>query len=269
MRIDQFLRNDIEPFLRMATAEGWICDPWEFDYLLETFPEGCLVAREEGRAVAFVTAVTYDRSGWVGNLLVRRDLRGKGVGSLLLQESLAALFKADVETVWLTASTAGESIYKRIGFVTADRIKRWRGKGEAGAAPVPETLPLDAMVAIDRAGWGDTRESIMRSAAARGIVAGCRNGFLVMQRLADCIQLGPWGCADTGDAERLLDEALVRIGPLAEVFLDVPVGNVAAASLLLARGFSIRSGTTLMYLGRKPAYLAGRIFALASMGSLG
>lgn len=268
MEIDRFKHDDVDIFLELAADEGWLCDRWEFDFLVTAFPEGCLVGRENGLAVAFITSIKYDRSGWIGNLIVRRDVRGKGAGSALMKRVLDVLGAMGTETVWLTASEAGKSIYEGLGFRSIDVIKRWRGRG-GGTVSEPGKIAPAGILAIDQDGWGDRREAIIDAVTARGAVFGSSDGFLVSQKCGDGVQLGPWGCRNGETAATLLDCARAKAGGEVEVFLDVPARNVAVASLLHDRDFGIKGSTTLMYLGRTPDYRPERIFALASMGSMG
>jgi ribosomal protein S18 acetylase RimI-like enzyme len=269
MNIDWFRHEDVDPFLELAAAEGWICDRWEFDFLLRTFPQGCLVERANGRAAAFVTSIKHGRSGWIGNLLVREELRGKGSGAALMKEALNSLAEAGAETVWLTASGQGRSIYERLGFVAIDTIKRWTGQGRAGDVAASRGISTARMVNLDHAGWGDRREAIIAAVAERGTVCGEYDGFLVAQPSAVGIQLGPWGCSSREAAAKHLDKALATAGAGTRVFLDVPVRNVAASALLSARSFRVNGTNTLMYLGHTPLYDPERVYALASMGSMG
>jgi GNAT superfamily N-acetyltransferase len=269
MQIDRFRQDDVNDFLVLAAEEGWICYRWEFEFLLRSFAQGCLVARVADAPVAFITAIKYEKSGWLGNLLVRSDLRGKGIGSTLLKKSLMALVNAGTRTVWLTASDAGKAIYEQLGFIAIDTIKRWRGTVTGAAAEGVSPYSRDDILAMDRAGWGDMRESILAEVIQRGKVAANGGGFLISQHTADGVQLGPWGAAGRETAGELLDEALAGAGGETRVFLDVPVRNVEAATLLHSRSFSIRGSTALMFLGEMPVYDPSRIYALASMGSMG
>lgn len=266
--LSPFLHSDIEPFISLATAEGWICGEWELEFLLESFPQGCLVEREGDCVLGYVTAIRHDRSGWIGNLLVAPGVRGRGIGRKLMEAALHALQACGVETVWLTASADGVGLYKKLGFVAIDSINRWVGEGSneqrLSAAP-----PCDQAVMrhVDRSGWGDRRDALLAVTSRRG-QAFCSNySFICTQAWGHGTQLGPWGSLLTSEAEPLLDVALSCAGE--QVFLDVPVGNVAAAGLLTRRGFSIRGYNTLMYLGAAPKYEPQRVFALASMGSMG
>ena len=268
MRIDAFGQDDINGFLELAAAEGWICGRWEFDFLFSAFPQGCLVAREAEFPVGYVTAIKYGESGWVGNLLVRKECRGKGGGTALMKHALAALSEAGVGTTWLTASREGKPIYESLGFTAVDVMNRWVGKGIGGKCPPRETLSRAEILAVDQSGWGDRRDALIDVVCGRGQVWGTRDAFLVSQPCAEGIQLGPWGGTDRG-ALLLLDDALVAAGRGTRVFLDAPIRNTGQTSLLLGMGFSIRGSTLLMCRGGAPAYEPERVFALASMGSMG
>lgn len=269
IRFDRFREADTEPFLALAAQEDWICDRWEFDFLLRSFPGGCLVARAGTAPVAFVTAIGYGTSGWIGNLLVRTDVRGRGIGGGLMERALAALAAAGAETVWLTASEAGRPIYERLGFATVDTIWRWVGTGCAGECHRPLTPSLAALESVDAAGWGEARGELLRATAGRGEVVGDERGFLVSQPCGGGVQLGPWGCADGAPTTQLLAEARKRAGRDVRVFLDSPARNTAAAALLAAHAFGVTGTNLLMRRGPDPGYRPDRVFALGSMGSMG
>ena len=126
-------------FLELADAEGWMCSRWEFDYLFSTFPRGCLVATEDGVPVGFVTSITYGESGWIGNLVVRADFRGRGVGTALMENALTIFCRCREQKLsGLTASQkAGKPIYEGLGFSAIDIINRWVGEGAGGKLQNP------------------------------------------------------------------------------------------------------------------------------------
>lgn len=269
MTIRPFSAGDVPAFLAHAGAEGWLCDRWEFDFLLGAFPGGCFTLEEDGTAVAFVTSIRYGASGWIGNLLVDGAHRGRGYGTLLMHRAVEALGEAGAKTVWLTASASGRPLYERMGFREADRVVRWVGTGRSGSGGEGPAPPTAAMEAVDRAGWGDDRRPLLAAVAARGTVVQRTGGFLVVQPFGDGFQVGPWGCAAGSGAAELLDEARAVAGAGTRVFLDAPAGNKTVSALLGAAGFGVRGETALMYAGAEPAYDPVRICALASMGSMG
>lgn len=267
MEIGLFTRQDIPDFLALAGAEDWISGCWELAFLLDTFPSGCLVCRVDGNPVAFITTVKYGRSGWVGNLIVAKGWRGRGIGSKLLGRGIGALVAAGTRTVWLTASEAGRPIYERLGFSAVDTVVRWQGRG--ALARGFGTVATEDIAALDAAGWGDARLPLLTQVLRRGPAALLAEGFLVCQQWEDAVQLGPWGSDDPASAALLLERMVIPSDNGIRMFLDVPGGNCAAGGLLDSNGFTPTSTTTLMCLGEKPAYTPRLIYSLASMGSMG
>ncbi|HLO26741.1 MAG TPA: GNAT family N-acetyltransferase [Geobacteraceae bacterium] len=268
MLIEPFRHNDIDSFLMLAAEEGWICDRWECEFLLEQFPAGCLVAREEGLTVGFVTSIRYGESGWIGNLITRKTFRGKGIGSLLMEEAVTALTDAGAETVWLTASKLGRPIYERLGFTVVDVINRWVGKGLWKRSAGLISASRSEVMEIDYAGWGDRREALVEVTAERGRLFCAAGAFLISQPCGDGIQIGPWGGVGSA-ASLLLDEALLEAGKGARIVLDVPIRNTGQTALLLGKGFSIQGSTLLMCRGKARGYAPEYVCALASLGSMG
>jgi len=269
IRFDRFRESDTEPFLSLAAGEKWICDRWEFEFLLRAFPAGCLVARAGATPIAFVTAIGYGGSGWIGNLLVQSAFRGRGVGASLMELALDALAAAGAETVWLTASDAGRPIYERLGFRTVDTIRRWVGTGCACACHHPLTPSLALLEAADAAGWGEVRGTLLQATAGRGEVIGDDHGFLVSQPCRDGLQVGPWGSTDGASAAQLFTAARERAGEGVRMFLDVPERNRVATDLLTDHAFGVMGTNLLMRRGPDPGYCPDRVFALGSMGSMG
>lgn len=263
-----FLQSDIAQFLALAKGEGWICGAWELEFLLREFPQGCLVKREGEDVLGYITSLRHDQSGWIGNLLVPAHARRRGIGSELMQGALQALLGSGAETVWLTASAKGEELYRKLGFVTIDSINRWVGEGGGGPALCGE-IPIDreVMHQVDRAGWGDRREALLEVTSGRGRVFCSNYSFLCTQQWEQGTQIGPWGAIHDRQAEALFDLSLLTAGE--RVFVDVPAGNAVAAALLPRKGFTIQGNNTLMYLGKAPEYDPDKVYALASMGSMG
>jgi len=269
MKNDQFVTGDIETFLHLALSEGWISSKREIVFLLEKFPQGCLTCRDGETPVAFVTTIKYDTSGWIGNLIVNERYRGRGIGFSLMQRVLAILNQAGAQTIWLTASRAGRPIYEKLGFYAIDSVYRWTGEGGLAMIEGRTRVPFDDIVPVDIAGWGDRRHSLLEAICSNGEVFADKYGFLAVQRLQSGTQLGPWANKGEGDAALLLDSVVAPARGKRTLFLDVPGRNVKAASLLGSRGFLMAGESTLMYRGAVPCYNPGKIYALASMGSMG
>jgi ribosomal protein S18 acetylase RimI-like enzyme len=274
MTVEPFRADDIAVFLKMATAEKWVVEPWEFAFLLAVFPEGCFCMRDaDGKGIAFVTSLRHDKSGWIGNLIVAEEFRGKGLGETLFRKALEALQTSGVETFWLTASKMGKSMYERYGFSSIDSIARWVGTGRqrhsSYSRKVESFTTVPTVISIDSHCWGDLREPLLAATMDRGLVVREDSGFIVVQLCGEALQFGPFSALDSGTAEDLFETALRTIPLGKKVFLDAPVSNRSALKLLNLKGMRIAGRNELMYAGVKPNYRPEILYGLATMGSCG
>lgn len=274
MTVEPFGTEDINGFLDLAAAEGWLVDPWELDFLLKTFPAGCLCVRNEsGAGVAFVTAPQYGRSGWIGNLIVAADHRGKGIGEALFLRALQMLCEAGADTVWLTASKQGQSLYEKHGFKAIDTINRWSGSGRQRHlehSPIIGRDCSDAFVGrSDCRVWGDRRDVLLAATIERGMLLSNPSGFLVIQSCGAATQLGPFSALEGKGAETLFDGALCAVPGGVTVYLDAPASNRSALRLFNRHRMRIAGTTELMYAGKRPDFHPEYLYGLATMGSCG
>jgi GNAT superfamily N-acetyltransferase len=269
MTIEPFRKEDIPSFLELAAVENWVAEPWEFDFLLSSFPAGCYSARDEaGAAIGFVTSLRHDVSGWIGNLIVDQRYRGCGVGETLFLGALDNLRNVGVETSWLTASKMGKALYEKHGFNSTDTIIRWTGKVGESAGPI-HAAQGECDAALDRLGWGDRRDGLLGATSRRGTVLAENSAFVVIQPCGQAAQVGPFGALSVDRAARLLDMALNSLPTGMTVYVDTPACNRGAVSLLQERGFRDHGTNVLMYAGVKPDYRPEYIYGLATMGSCG
>lgn len=274
MNIEPFSRVDIPGFLKLATAENWVAESWELEFLLSAFPQGCFVVYADGgEPVGFVTSLRHERSGWIGNLIVAAEYRGRGTGERLFTHALEALYSDGAETVWLTASKAGKSLYEKYGFCGIDTVIRWVGTGRQRHAAAwrydKEATQLTSVSGIDCRAWGDRRDTLLTAAVNRGELLLDESGFVVIQPSVEALQFGPFAAPDAGCAERLFDAAVRTVALGTKVLLDAPASNRSALRLYNRRRMRITGSSELMYAGRKPDYRPELIYGLATMGSCG
>jgi ribosomal protein S18 acetylase RimI-like enzyme len=274
MTIDTFCTGDIVPFLKLAAAEEWLAEPWEFKFLLAEFSQGCFTARgDDAKAIGFVTSLRHERSGWIGNLIVHPAYRGKGIGERLFKKVIEALFDSGVETLWLTASKSGMPLYQKFGFTSIDTIIRWGGSGRqrsTGQEAAATDKAVDALLNdIDSRAWGDRRDALVAVTAGRGRVLQEESGFVVVQQCEGFRQLGPFSAAGCGTADALLKAALNLIPVGIRVCLDAPASNRTALKLFNQNRMRISCSNELMYAGVKPMYQSEYIYGLSTMGSCG
>ncbi|NTV49086.1 MAG: GNAT family N-acetyltransferase [Geobacteraceae bacterium] len=274
MTIEPFRMEDITPFLKLAAAEGWVAEPWEFEFLQGEFPQGCFAARDEnGETAGYVTSLCLHLSGWIGNLLVAQQFRGGGIGKVLFRKALEALRAAGAQTIWLTASKSGTPLYEKHEFKRIDTIVRWVGTGRQRHGVHVDKSKHNPLMApshnLDTRAWGDRRDVLLKATSHRGQILQNESGFIVQQPCGEAVQFGPFASLDTQSAVRLFDEAVGAVAVGTKIFLDVPRSNSAAARHMLRRGMQVCGSNELMYAGTRPDYRPELLYGLATMGSCG
>ena len=271
MILTPFTAGDVTAFLTLARQEGWIAEPWECDFLLNTFPDGCFTARNDaGETVGFVTSLRHGTSGWIGNLIVVKQLRGTGVGTALFCAALGALRDGGAATIWLTASRSGAPLYEKYHFTAVDTIQRWVGVGTSHHGRQLPVVPCpESFRALDADGWGDRRDALLEVTCGRGGAVARDGGCIVRQPCGVAVQIGPFGAVDDIAAAALFDGMFQTIATGTKLFVDAPAANRGAAGLYRQYGMTIAGSNLLMYAGVQPEYRPELVYGLATMGSCG
>ena len=82
------------------------------------------LCRLEGAPVAGVCVVDDDGLAGISGMATRPDLQGRGIGGVLLAHTIRR-HSADARAFYLTASKAGQRLYRRHGFATVDAATAW------------------------------------------------------------------------------------------------------------------------------------------------
>lgn len=266
--IRPFRKEDAAHFLQLAAAESWVTGQYELDFLYEVFPRGCFCMQDEtGATVGFVSSLRHDRSGWIGNLVVRPDCRGAGIGDALFARALNTLRDDGVESVWLTASEMGRPLYEKHGFSCRDRIVRWAGQASGDVSAGKRYSSFDA--SLDRLCWGDRRDLLLEWVAGRGTLVEEADAWAIVQPLGERAQLGPCAARNQEAAGRVITGALAAVAAGTIVLCDAPSSNGPCSALLRELGFIVRGETYLMVAGAEPDYRPAYLYGLATLGSSG
>ena len=87
----------------------------------ESLPVTWVAVDEDGKAAGAVGLDIYemeerrDRSPWITGTIVRKDLRGAGIGSVLLAELEKWAFQKGYDTVWVATGNHAVNFYKKTG----------------------------------------------------------------------------------------------------------------------------------------------------------
>jgi GNAT superfamily N-acetyltransferase len=232
------------------------------------------IARDaDGRVAGTGVAIRYGRTGWIGHVFVRPDLRNIGLGSKLTSAALAHLQRAGCESIVLVATDLGRRIYERMGFTTESHYHELRGR------PLPKTvelhpfrplLPSDhrSLLELDARVAGDDRASIVSSFESYAW------GVTRQHLLAGVVIPLPWGGAAAymlPDATRAETAAMVRlirtVGSIGDEVIVYPTDeNQVALDLLIDQGFTELRTAPRMVLGKPTEWLAAAVWNPFSLG---
>ncbi len=255
-------------FRAWAAAENWRVPLREEQLFQDQWWAHFFVLRAAGLPLGFASAVAYRESGWIGNLLVDPERRGRGLGAALFDFAVARLRQARVQRIWLTASLSGLPIYQRRGFGVLDRVERWQGQG-LGGGESPRQARLDELIACDTHCWGEDRSPLITALAMPATILQQGESLALLQPDPNAWQVGPWLSPTRCPRENrlLLLQALERTPAERPLVVDL-LRSSGMGPLLRSAGFVMTGSNELIYSGEEPTPLEG-VIALASLGSIG
>ncbi len=95
---------------------------WKFDYeaLLKEFIDEdffyAFILVQDNKVVGTGNIFSKGKIGWLGNIIVNKSYRGKGLGYQMTKFLIDFLENKGCETQLLIATELGESVYKKLGF---------------------------------------------------------------------------------------------------------------------------------------------------------
>ena len=241
------LRSDLGFAADLAVAQGWLSETRdEFEGFLAREPTGCFVAEWDGGPVGVCVTSSYGESGVVGNFIVATEVRGRGIGTQILEHAIAYLRGRGVRNVLLDAAPAAIPLYERVGFRKVCPLLRFvgplAGQSRPGVRPMV-AADLEAVVELDREAFGGDRSFFLerrRSALPElcqvlergGTIA----GYVMGRRAGAGVAVGPWVVrADHEHPEDLL-VALPGEGGQLDVSVRVLATNARAVATVRTLG---------------------------------
>jgi GNAT superfamily N-acetyltransferase len=240
--------EDIAGGLRLCRASGWNQLEEDWHVFVDSPGSAGLLIERAGNVLGTAAYVRYDALAWIAMMLVDPAERGAGLGGELLAKALEAL--ADAPCVGLDASPAGESLYRRFGFVGDYSLARTKATIDISRFPKPAgparrmlKSDLEAVCHWDREVFGADRGRLLAAlfdrapecawvahdaAGVTGYTFG-RPGYLYYQ-------LGPVVAADTAIASEMVASCLSQLDGRT-LAIDVPLLDAEWLDFLKSGGF--------------------------------
>ncbi len=162
MLIRQMTFDDIDIAAASTEAEGWASETREiFQVFMEREPEGCFIAQKDGQRLGMIVAASYEKTGWLGELIVQQPVRGGLAGPRLFEHAIDYLNRRGIENIYLDGVQAASRYYAEVGFRKVCRSLRFLGTVPARNhenVRHMKAADLETVFAMDRKFFGDNRQ---------------------------------------------------------------------------------------------------------------
>ncbi len=288
-RVERATSGDLAELAALRVEQGWYASEkllraihsWEHGrhFILRAAALGDGAALDPTTIIAATSAIVAAPVAVIGNVITRPGLRGRGLGRAVMSATLAWLREHGARSVLLDATSAGQPLYQKLGFVARERS--WIAhatlasldlialRERAGAIPVQlrslDDLPVIA--ALDRAAFGGDRLELLRLVASASDCwlytaggDGEPDGYLFVRALEPPrmgVRLGPWVAKTAEIGAALLAAALRPDAPwqagIAEnnepqVSFSTSAASVDALALFQAIGGTLELDDVVMRL---------------------
>ncbi len=248
IRIRRMQPDDLAFAAACTAGEGWES---ENQSTLEGFflndPRGCLLAEEHGQPIGICIATLYKSSGFIGELIVRAEARGKGVGAALLNRGVEHLRDRGAETVYLDGVLKAVQLYERNGFRKVCRSWRFSGHLTGKSSQWVRRMgqsDLQQVVALDQVSFGEDRSFFLQRRMDLFphlsfvlVEAGQMTGFILGREGPGWTAAGPWVVkADSVSALELLHAFALEAGDRS-ISLGILAANQRSLQSVQSIGF--------------------------------
>lgn len=271
MYIRNMRRDEVDLAFDWAAREGWNPGIHDVEPFFRADPQGFFLGEVDGEAAATGSLIRYPGGmSFAGFLIVRPDLRGRGLGRQMLSHLMDLGTKGNVGGDGVPAMVP---TYLRKGFALSHWNHRYAGLGGGrcpkGLTPAGE-VDREALVRYDAEVFGAERGAFLTSfleqegtisfaaLATHGI-----KGFGAMRPCRTGFRIGPLFADDRETAEKLL-RGLISAIPGKEYFLDVPGLNTEAMAMARDMELEERFTTARIYTKRAPEMPMHKVFGITS-----
>ena len=207
MLIRQMRESELNFAVACTEAEGWQSETKDlFESFLLHDPAGCFIAEEKGREIGVCVATPYESSGFLGELVVTPEARGRFVGPRLLDHAIHYLKVRGIANIHLEGEIAASPYYEHVGFRKISRSLRFIGRtkpvNHPHVRPIQEA-DMEEIYCLDKTAFGDDRSFFIqrkRSLYPRFSKVieeeGRILGYIMAQQGIGVIAVGPWVVQD-------------------------------------------------------------------------
>lgn len=260
MHIRLMKDHDLGSACALSAAEGWNQTEMDWRFLFSGRQNVCLVAEEDGKIAGTATALVHPPGlAWIGMVLVDKQMRGKGIGRMLMADIISRL--DHFESVKLDATPAGLPLYRKLGFIDEYNLYRMTNttvseitESGSGFTGKIDKTNIEYVLQYDRKIFGSDRSVLLGylldnnpGNAFAVFESGRAEAYIFGRAGVKFSYLGPACGANPDTVKRIIARALVSSHgkPMA---LDIPEDKHDMIKWLEGHGFQIQRSFTRMYL---------------------
>lgn len=276
LQISPLQASDLPGALRLSTQAGWNQTISDWQRVLKlSRPQGRFAGRVDGELVSTGVLIEHGNNcGWVGMILVDERFRRRGLGTAMLDRTIAAADETGLRWIGLDATDMGRPLYLKRGFVDAGHKDRWRIMSPVGKFELAgiEELELSEQVwELDLKATGMDRKAMITAMHANPETTAflfrdgqCVPGFGLCRRGRIGPYVGPVVARTRQIAAAIVLQLLERLEPGGDrpVFIDVPRGS-SLEPWLRSEGFEVVRSWTRMIRGPMEKSNSEMIFGIA------
>jgi GNAT superfamily N-acetyltransferase len=241
-------KRDIKFALMLQNIVGWGNTSADIERSLYYEPKGCFIASLNGVDLGIVNSYLYGKVGFIGNLIVNPEIRGKGVGAELMKQAIKRLTLAGAETIRLDGVQKAITLYERLGF----KGEYWslRYSGIAVKAPFKGVEPivvedLKQIMKLDSRFCGFDRDQkltrvlkdfphLCYKVSKNGEI----RGFIMARLGTSNVRVGPWICDPKyGELAEYLLNALASKVEGSKIWVGIPEFNRLSVNIIESKMF--------------------------------
>jgi len=273
--VEKMTLGDLEFAVRLSDTMNWNSAEEDFEYMMSLEPNGCFVLFFNSERVGIATTISYNRVGWLGNIIVNEKFRGKGGGSLIVKNAIEYLTNKGVETIGLYSYVDRVPFYAKQNFQPDSRFKVLKGKGFSLSTRanirIAQNDDMQLMFVLDRLCFGGSRRRLLEPILhdPTNLYHVCTDddrilGFIVAKVSDEESEIGPLVCRGGYDdvAMDLLKITLKKLNH-SKVSLCVPEKESKILNLLKRNGF--REDFSLVRLYHGPPIINDYIYVTESL----
>jgi ribosomal protein S18 acetylase RimI-like enzyme len=207
-----------------ARTEGWRGETEQvFRTFFELDPEGCSIGEVDGSPIGVCIAVSYGVCGFLGELIVLEEFRGRGFGRKLMEHSIRYLRNSGCTSICLDGDEPATALYEKLGFEHFCKSLRFVGAiqgRESSRVRAMTHTDLQEVAAIDIEAFGADRTrylvrrfELFPQLCKSMVLGNSVAGYIMGQPGLGVISVGPWVVTTSAKSPvELLESIALEVG---------------------------------------------------------